>query len=143
MTEYLAIIFQRSMNDKMIEKGLKGTAKVLTDNTNSAKSMGSGSLDVFATPALVALMEKSAVNALEKYLDEGTTTVGTLINIEHIAATPLNAEVTAVAEVTDVNGREITFSVTASDNAGVVGRGTHKRFIVYFEKFMSKANSRI
>jgi len=78
MTEYLAIIFQRSMNDKMIEKGLKGTAKILADNTNSAKSMGSGSLDVFATPALVALMEKSAVNALEKYLDEGTTTVGTL-----------------------------------------------------------------
>lgn len=122
---------------------MKGTASVKSDSTNSAKTMGSGSLDVFATPAMVALMEKSAVNCLEGHLDEGMTTVGTLISTEHISATPLNMEVTAEAEITDINGREITFRVTASDGAGIIGMGTHKRFIVNSEKFMNKTNAKI
>jgi predicted thioesterase len=127
----------------MIEKGMKGTAIIKADSTNSAKAMGSGSLDVFATPAMVALMEKSAVNCLEGHLDEGMTSVGTFINTEHISATPLNMEVTAEAEITDINGREIIFTVTALDSAGIIGKGTHKRFIVNSEKFMSKTNSKI
>lgn len=126
----------------MIEKGLKGTAAVKADNSNTAKTMGSGSLDVFATPAMVALMEKSAVNAVADYLGEGETTVGTYLGIEHISATPVGMEITAVSEVTEVNGREIVFSVEASDNAGVIGKGTHKRFIVNSEKFMNKTNSK-
>ncbi|MGN0606591.1 MAG: thioesterase family protein [Oscillospiraceae bacterium] len=126
----------------MIEKGLKGTAAVKADNSNTAKTMGSGSLDVFATPAMVALMEKSAVNAIADYLGDGETTVGTYLGIEHISATPVGMEITAVSEVTEVNGREIVFSVEASDNAGVIGKGTHKRFIVNSEKFMNKTNSK-
>ena len=126
----------------MIEKGIKGTAAVKADNSNTAKTMGSGSLDVFATPAMVALMEKSAVNAVADYLGEGETTVGTYLGIEHISATPVGMEITAVSEVTEVNGREIVFSVEASDNAGVIGKGTHKRFIVNSEKFMNKTNSK-
>lgn len=126
----------------MIEKGLKGTAAVKADNSNTAKTMGSGSLDVFATPAMVALMEKSAVNAIADYLGEGETTVGTYLGIEHISATPVDMEVTAAAEVTEVNGREIVFTVEASDNAGIIGKGTHKRFIVNAEKFMNKTNSK-
>ena len=126
----------------MIEKGLKGTAAVKADNSNTAKTMGSGSLDVFATPAMVALMEKSAVNAIADYLGDGETTVGTYLGIEHISATPVGMEITAVSEVTEVNDREIVFSVEASDNAGVIGKGTHKRFIVNSEKFMNKTNSK-
>ncbi len=126
----------------MIEKGLKGTAEIAVDSFNTAKSMGSGSLEVFATPSMVALMEKAAVNAVAEFLSDNETTVGTLINTEHISATPVNMTVTAEAEVTEVNGREIVFSVTARDEAGIIGRGTHKRFIVNAEKFMKKTNAK-
>lgn len=127
----------------MIKTGIKGTAEIAVDTFNTARAMGSGSLEVFATPSMVALMEKSAVNALSDYLEDGTTTVGTFMSIEHISATPVGADVTAEAEVTEVNGREIVFSVTAKDNAGMIGKGTHKRFIVNSEKFMNKTNSKI
>ncbi len=127
----------------MIEKGIKGKATVITDNSNTALTMGSGALEVFATPAMVALIEKSAVNALENYLEDGMTTVGTLINIEHISATPLNMSVSAVATVIEVNGREITFDVVAEDEKGIVGKGIHKRFIVNSEKFMKKTSSKL
>ena len=126
----------------MVSIGLKGTATVKASELNSAKTMGSGSLDVFATPSMVALMEKSAVNTIADYLEEGETTVGTLVNITHISATPLGMNITAEAEVIEVNGRELVFNVVASDDAGVIGKGTHKRFIVNAEKFMSKTNSK-
>ena len=126
----------------MIEKGFKGTAEIEVDSFNTAKSMGSGSLEVFATPSMVALMEKAAVNAVAEFLSDGETTVGTLINIEHISATPVNMNVTAEAEVTEINGREIVFSVTAKDEAGIIGRGTHNRFIVNSKKFMKKTNAK-
>lgn len=126
----------------MIETGLKGTAEVKSADNNTARTMGSGSLDVFATPAMVALMEKSAVNAIAEHLADGDTTVGTYLGIEHIAATPVGMDITSVAEVTEVNGREIVFKVEASDNSGIIGKGTHKRFIVNAEKFMNKAISK-
>ncbi|MBS6444745.1 MAG: thioesterase family protein [Ruminococcus sp.] len=105
--------------------------------------MGSGSLDVFATPSMVAIMEKASTMALESYLEDGTTTVGTALDITHVSATPIGMNVYATSEVVAVNNHEITFKVQAFDDAGLIGEGTHKRFIVMAEKFQNKANKKL
>jgi predicted thioesterase len=126
-----------------IKVGTKGTFKVSVDESNTAKTMQSGSLDVFATPAMVAIMEKASTLALEPYLEEGSTTVGTALDISHVSATPVGMDVSATAEVVSVNGRELTFKVQAFDECGLIGEGTHKRFIVFAEKFQNKTNSKL
>lgn len=126
----------------MPEIGKKGTAKVTVSEQNTAKTMGSGSLEVFATPALVALMEAAACNCLADALEEGTTTVGTAMNIQHVSATPTGMEVTAEAELTAVEGRKFAFTVRAFDGAGLIGEGTHERFLVQSGKFTARANSK-
>lgn len=126
----------------MIEKGLKGIAETVCNDKNTAIAMESGSLQVFSTPSMVALMEKASVNAVEKCLEDGQTTVGTFLQIEHISATPYGMKITAESEVTDINGREIIFSVTARDEKDIIGKGIHKRFTVNAEKFMNKTNSK-
>lgn len=126
----------------MIEKGLKGVAEIICNDKNTAIAMESGSLQIFSTPSMVALMEKASVNAIEKYLEDGQTTVGTFLQIEHISATPCGMKITAESEVTDINGREIIFSVTARDEKDIIGKGIHKRFTVNAEKFMNRTNSK-
>ncbi|MGN1411277.1 MAG: thioesterase family protein [Oscillospiraceae bacterium] len=126
-----------------VEIGTQGSFKIMVDSSNTAKTMGSGSLEVFATPSMVAIMEKASTLALEPFLDDGSTTVGTALNITHISATPIGMEVSATAEVIEVNGREITFKIQAFDECGLIGEGTHKRFIVYSEKFQNKTNSKL
>ena len=125
-----------------IKIGSKATFKTTVDNSNTAKTMGSGSLDVFATPSMVAIMEKSSTMAIEPFLDDGSTTVGTALDITHVSATPIGMEVFATAEIIDINGREITLKVQAFDTCGLIGEGTHKRFIVYAEKFQNKTNDK-
>lgn len=120
-----------------------GKANTVVDMNNIANAVGSGSLEVFATPMMVALMEKAAVNALVDFLDEGETTVGTGINITHVSASPIGIEITATAEVIDVKGREITFKLSASDSVALIGEGTHTRFVVDAERFQSKTNSKV
>ena len=127
---------------KEITIGTRAEVSMPVTADRTAKQVGSGSLDVFATPMMAALMEAAACRALEAFLDEGETTVGTELNIRHTAATPIGLTVTAEAEVTAVNGREIAFAVTARDDAGTIGSGTHKRFLVFAEKFQTKANGR-
>lgn len=126
----------------MIETGIKGKQTVTADASNSAKTMGSGSLDVFATPAMVALMEKTAVKSLGAVLEEGQTTVGIALDIKHSAATPLGMTVTCESELVAVEGRKLTFAVTASDERGVIGSGMHERFIVDAERFQEKTNNK-
>ncbi|MBQ3549437.1 MAG: thioesterase family protein [Clostridia bacterium] len=121
-----------------ITVGLKGTVKETVNENNTAEKVGSGSLPVFATPMMVALMEKAACKALENSLDEGSTTVGTKVDVEHVAATPVGMEVTVTATVTAVDGRKISFSVEAFDEAGLIGKGAHDRFVVNAEKFTAK-----
>lgn len=128
---------------KEINTNIKGVAKTTVNENNFAATMGSGSLKVFATPAMVALMEASACDCLAEYLDEGETTVGTELNIKHISATPDTMNVTAEAVLTDVNGREFTFEVKAYDECGEIGCGTHKRFLVYSEKFTAKTYEKL
>ena len=112
-------------------------------NDITAASAGSGSLDVFATPSIVMLMEKAACSCLADYLEGDETTVGTEISVQHTSATPAGMKITAEAEVTAVSGREITFRLTAWDSAGEIGNGTHKRFLVYGEKFMAKTAAKL
>lgn len=128
---------------KAIEINTKGTAETIVTSDKLAVNVGSGSLAVFATPSMIALMEKSACNCLADYLDNEETTVGTELNIKHLSATPEGMKITAEAVLTEINGREFTFEVTASDEAGVIGKGSHKRFLVYSEKFTAKTYEKL
>jgi len=126
----------------MITIGKTASAKTTVNENNTALAAGSGSLLVFATPMMVALMEKAACEVLRDVLEVGQTSVGTQINVSHNAATPPGAVVTATATVTGVSGRKVEFEVTARDDVGEIGNGTHARFIVDEAKFMAKTNER-
>lgn len=121
-----------------LKPGLTGTAETVVRETNTALAMGSGSLHVFATPCMIALMEQAACNAVASCLDEESTSVGTLVNITHDAATAPGKKVTATATLVEVEGRKLVFEVTAADEDKQIGKGTHERFIVNKEKFMAK-----
>lgn len=122
--------------------GATGTAFAAVDEHNLAQTVKSGSLPVFATPMMAALMEQAACNAVRPFLEEGETTVGTALELHHDAATPQGMSIVARAEVTAVSGREISFLVTASDEAGVIGTGMHQRFLVHADRFLAKAQKR-
>ena len=123
----------------MLTLGIKGKEETLVTETNSAKTMGSGTLDVFATPAMTALVEKTAWKSVAPYLEEGMGTVGTLLQITHDAPTPLGMKVWCESELTEIDGRRLVFSVSAYDETGKIGGGRHERFIVPNEKFQAKA----
>lgn len=127
---------------KEIKIGTIGTAQTVVTKENMAVTVGSGSLEVFATPMMAALMEKAACNAIADSLENDETTVGTKLDISHDSATPEGMNVKATAEVIGVNGREIVFTVRAEDDCGNIGKGLHKRFVVYSEKFMDKTKSK-
>ena len=126
-----------------IEVGMKGEAMTLVEREDTAKEVGSGSLLVYATPCMVALMEGAACEAIEEALGEDKTSVGLELNISHLSATPVGLEVRAEAEVTAVGGNTITFAVGAYDEAGKIGEGTHKRVVVSTQKFLDKAYSKL
>ena len=124
-----------------LEVGIKGTCTVTADESNSAKTMRSGTLDVFATPAMIALMEKTAWTSVAPYLEPGEGTVGSHLDISHDAPTPLGMTITCESELVEIDGRKLVFSVSAKDEKGtVIGRGTHERFVILEEKFQEKAN---
>lgn len=127
----------------MLEKGIKGRQEVMVEDSNTAKALGSGTLNVFATPAMTALMEKTAWMSVAPYLDEGAGTVGTLLNVKHMAPTPVGMKVICETELTEVDGRRLVFHVKAMDESGVIGEGEHERFIIQNEKFQAKADSKL
>ena len=124
-------------------KGIEGRKDIVVTPEKTAKTVGSGLLEVFATPAMIALMEETASESVAAALAEGSTTVGTLVNVSHVSATPVGAPVRCETLLTEVEGRKLTFSVKAYDNAGLIGEGTHERFIVFSEKFMAKTNAKL
>lgn len=124
----------------MVELGIKGNGKVTVTAENTAKSMGSGELEVFATPAMVALMEKTACESVAPYLEKGQGTVGISLNIRHLAPTPLGVAVTCESELVEIDRKRLIFSLKVSDGFDVIGDGTHERFIIDNEKFTAKAN---
>lgn len=126
-----------------ITVGLKGQASTLVEREDTAQEVGSGSLLVYATPCMVALMEGAACDAIEDYLPEDKTSVGTMLNISHLAATPVGLEVRAEAEVTAVEGSKLTFQISAYDESGLIGEGTHQRVIVNTQRFLDKAYNKL
>ena len=123
--------------------GMKGEVSTEVERADTAAEVGSGSLLVYATPCMVALMEGAACEALEGAVPEGKTTVGTELNIQHLSATPVGMAVRAEAEVTAVEGNFITFHVAAYDEAGLIGEGTHKRCIVTTQKFLDRTYDKL
>ena len=121
-----------------LKPGLTGTAETVVRETNTALAMGSCSLQVFATPCMVALMEQAACNAVDPCFNDSESSVGTLVNITHDAATALGKKVTATATLVEVQGRKLVFEVTAADEDKQIGKGRHERFIINKEKFMAK-----
>ena len=126
-----------------ITVGMKGEVGSFVEREDTAKEVGSGSLLVYATPCMVALMEGAAVEAIEACIDETKTTVGTELNIQHLSATPVGMDVRAEAIVTAVDGKVITFELHAYDEAGEIGKGTHKRVVVSSQKFLDKAYNKL
>lgn len=126
----------------MLTIGIKGKAVTTADDTNSAASMGSGLLPVFATPSMIALIEKAACESVAPELEEGSGTVGTLLNVKHLAATPLGMKVTAETELVEIDRRRLVFKVEAYDEKEKIGEGIHERFIINNDKFLSKCEAK-
>ena len=126
-----------------ISIGMKGKVSSLVEREDTALEVGSGSLLVYATPCMVALMEGAACEAIAAALPESKTSVGTALNISHLAATPVGLEVYAEAEVTEIDCNTITFALTAYDEAGKIGEGTHKRAIITTQRFLDKVYSKL
>lgn len=126
-----------------ISIGMKGVVQTLAERADTAKEVGSGDLLVYATPCMVALMEGAACEAIAGCLKDTETTVGTALHLEHTSPTPVGLEVRAEAEVTGVEGKVITFAVTAYDEAGQIGHGTHQRVLVNSQRFLDKCYSKL
>lgn len=126
----------------MLEAGIKGTAQQSVTSENTAAALGSGTLAVFATPALVALAERTCWQSVAPYLDEGCGSVGTKLELEHTAPTPVGMTVTCESELVAVEGRKLVFRVTLHDETGPVGGGMHERFVVNDAKFTAKAQTK-
>ena len=126
----------------MLTVGIRGEQSQLVTPENTAKTMGSGTLDVFATPALVALAEKTCWMSVAPELEEGCGTVGTRLELDHSAPTPVGMTVTCESELTAMEGRKLVFRVTLHDEKGPVGGGVHERFIINDAKFAAKAEAK-
>ena len=126
----------------MLQPGIKAEKSLTVTDANTAKTMGSGTLDVFATPAMVALIEQTAYTSIESELEPGWGSVGTSLNIQHLSATPVGMTVTATTERVEVDRRRLVFHAEVYDEKGLVGKGTHERFLVENEKFQAKADAK-
>lgn len=118
--------------------GITGEATSVVVHENTAAAVGAGGVEVFGTPMMIALMENAAWRAVAAHLDEGYVTVGTVVNIKHLAATPLGQRVRATAELIEIDRRRLVFRVEAYDEKQKIGEGIHERFIVQLERFLQK-----
>lgn len=126
-----------------VEIGMRGGAETVVTDRDTARAMGSGLVPVFATPRMIALMEEAAVNAVQSALPADEGTVGVRLDVTHDAGTPVGMRVRAEAEVTAVEGRKITFAVSAYDGRDKIGGGVHERFIIKTDKFLSRAQGKL
>lgn len=126
------------MDSNGLQLGMRGSAQVVVDQARTALALGSGSVPVFGTPAMIALMEQAAAQCVEAGLQAGQITLGTAISVEHVAATAVGANVAASAELTGIDGRLLRFTITAHEGDKLIGRGTHVRAVVDRDRFMAK-----
>ncbi len=127
----------------MLQPGIKGRIELTVTKDKCAGALGSGELDVFATPAMIALIEETAWKSVVSELQPGEGTVGTALNVRHLAATPIGLQVWCETELSLVDRRRLVFDVKVYDAFGLVGEGTHERFIIQVEKFMKRANEKL
>lgn len=130
------------MNIPELPTGIRNKVEMTVNEEHTANHLLSGMLDVYATPSLIAFMEYVAFTSLNPYLPENLGTVGTLVNIKHLSATPVGMRVTCESELIEVDGRRLVFSVTASDECGVIGEGIHERMIIDNARFMEKLRNK-
>ena len=123
----------------MLEIGMKGTAETVVTLDNTAKAFTSGALEVFATPAMIALMEETCWKMVQPELEEGLGSVGTKVTVSHMAPSAIGSTILCEATLIETDGRKLVFEVVCSDENGMIGMGTHERFIINNEKFMAKA----
>ena len=126
----------------MLEVGIKCIKEEIVTKELTAEVVGSGGLAVYATPAMIRLLEHAAWSSVEELMEESFTTVGTLMNVKHVAASPLGAYIRAESELIEIDGRRLEFKVVAYDEDKLIGEGTHERFIVNVDKFMEKIESK-
>lgn len=126
----------------MLQPGIRGQQSAVVDESVTARVMGSGTLDVYATPAMIALIEKAALVSIAPALEPGWGSVGTALNVQHLASTPLGMTVTARTELIEVDRRRLVFSAEVYDETGLVGKGTHERFLVEEAKFQAKTDAK-
>ncbi len=130
------------MGGTMLETGIKGEAAEIVTERNTARAMGSGMLEVYATPAMIALIEKAACESVAPELETGKGTVGTLLQVKHLSASPVGMKITARTTLTEIDRKRLTFAVEAYDETGKIGEGIHERFIIDNEAFFNKANQK-
>jgi predicted thioesterase len=128
--------------ESILKAGLKAEKTEIVSDKNTADSWKSGGLAVYATPCMIALMEGAAFAAVQDQLPAGWSTVGTELNVKHLSSTPPGVQVRSGAELLSVSGRALLFKVTAYDEAGLIGEGTHERFIIEIERFLEKTNKK-
>lgn len=128
--------------DFNLNVGLTGEVGEYVTSENTAKKFGSGSVEVYATPAMIGLIEHAALSAVDPLLPPGFSTVGISLNVKHLSATPMGFSVTATAELIEVDGRRLVFKVEAFDDVEKIGEGEHQRFIVQLDKFMAKCKGK-
>lgn len=126
-----------------METGIKGRQEIVVTEEITASAMGSGSIEVYGTPAMILLIEETAKKSVAEALEDGFGTVGTELNIKHLAATPVGMKVWCETELMEVDGRRLLFNATVYDECGKIGEGTHERFIVDNFKFQEKANNKL
>lgn len=127
----------------MLTVGISNELVKEVTNENTAAAVGSGMLEVFATPAMIALMEETCMKSVQAELEEGCGTVGTGLNINHVSATPVGLNVHCISKLVEVDGRKLVFDVQVFDESGLIGQGTHERFIIENEKFFKKAQRKL
>lgn len=126
-----------------LKPGIKACKEIIVTKELCADAWGSGGLPVYATPAMIALMENTAWASVEPCMEEGRSTVGTKLDVSHLSASPVGARITCESELIEAEGRRLVFRVKASDDAGLIGEGMHERFIINTEKFMARTEAKI
>jgi fluoroacetyl-CoA thioesterase len=121
-----------------LEIGMRGEATLVVGEEHTAEAFGAGGVRVFGTPMMIGLMENAAWRLVQPHLGEGETTVGTLVNVRHLAATPVGDTITASAELVELAGRRLVFRVSARDSRQLIGEGTHERALISLERFLAR-----
>lgn len=126
-----------------LKTGIKNSKEMIVTKDLCANAWGSGGLSVYATPAMIALMEQTAWASVEPCMEEGKSTVGTHLDVAHLSASPIGAHITCESELVEIDGRRLVFKVSASDDAGLIGEGMHECFIINTDKFIARTEAKL